>query len=51
MKRADRLGARFAMFVGAAELESGKFGLKDLATGRQTETDEAGLLARLGVNP
>jgi histidyl-tRNA synthetase len=51
VKRADRLGARFALFVGAAELESGKFGLKDLATGRQTETDEAGLLARLGVNP
>lgn len=49
VKRADRMGARYALFVGAEELRAGKLGLKDLATGEQIETDEAGVLARLGV--
>lgn len=45
MKRAERLGARFALFVGAAELSSGRFGLKNLASGEQIEVDEAGIEA------
>jgi len=45
MKRAERLGARFALFVGEAELASGRFGLKNLATGEQIEVDRAGIEA------
>jgi histidyl-tRNA synthetase len=45
MKRAERLGARFALFVGQAELTRGRFGLKDLASGEQIEVDEAGIEA------
>jgi len=43
MKRAERLGARFALFVGANELAAGRFGLKDLSSGVQVEVDEAGI--------
>ena len=43
MKRAERLGARFALFVGANELAAGRFGLKDLSSGVQFEVDEAGI--------
>jgi histidyl-tRNA synthetase len=45
LKRAERLGARFALFVGAAELTRGRFGLKNLASGEQIEVDEAGIEA------
>jgi histidyl-tRNA synthetase len=48
IKRAGRMGARFALFVGKDELAAGRFGLKNLATGEQTTVDESGLLARLG---
>jgi histidyl-tRNA synthetase len=48
MKRAERLGARFALFVGEGELASGRFGLKDLATGEQVEVDAAGIAAAVG---
>jgi histidyl-tRNA synthetase len=48
MRRAERSGARFAVFVGGDELAAGMFGLKDLASGAQIQVDEAGLLARLG---
>ncbi len=41
MKRAERLGARFALFVGEAELARGRFGLKDLESGEQIEVDAA----------
>jgi histidyl-tRNA synthetase len=41
MKRAERLGARFALFVGETELARGTFGLKDLRSGEQIEADEA----------
>jgi histidyl-tRNA synthetase len=47
LKRADRAAARFALFVGKDELESGRYGLKDLRSGHQDEIDEAGLVARL----
>jgi len=45
MKRAERLGARFALFVGESELTHGRYGLKNLATGEQIEVDEAGIEA------
>jgi histidyl-tRNA synthetase len=37
LRRADRSGARFALFVGSEELETGRFGLKDLRTGQQVD--------------
>jgi histidyl-tRNA synthetase len=48
LKRAERSRARFALFVGDAEIASGSYGLKDLATGEQTTVDEEGILARAG---
>jgi histidyl-tRNA synthetase len=48
MKRAERLGARFALFVGEGELASGRFGLKNLATGEQVDVDAAGIAAAVG---
>jgi len=47
LKRANRAGARYALFVGKDEIASGRFGLKDLATGDQVTLDERGILARL----
>ncbi len=49
MKRAGRTGARYALFVGEKELQENRFGLKDLATGKQETVDEHELLARVGV--
>jgi len=49
MKRAERLGARFALFVGEAELASGRFGLKNLTSGEQIEVDEASIEAAVRV--
>jgi histidyl-tRNA synthetase len=40
MRRADRVGARFALFVGADELAAGRFGLKNLRTGEQVDVSE-----------
>jgi histidyl-tRNA synthetase len=45
IKRAERLRARFALFVGEAELARGRFGLKNLTSGEQIEVDEAGIEA------
>jgi histidyl-tRNA synthetase len=45
LKRAERVGARFALFVGDAELSRGRFGLKNLTSGEQIEVDEAGIEA------
>jgi histidyl-tRNA synthetase len=45
MKRAERLGARFALFVGEGELASGRFGLKNLATGEQVDVESATIAA------
>ncbi|MFL5278938.1 MAG: His/Gly/Thr/Pro-type tRNA ligase C-terminal domain-containing protein, partial [Myxococcales bacterium] len=42
-KRADSLGARFALVIGELELSTGKAKLKELKTGEQHEVD----LARL----
>ena len=49
LKRADRLGVRYALFVGASEIETGRYGLKDLSTGEQVTVDEEDLLGRLGA--
>lgn len=47
IKRAERGGARFALFVGE-ESGQGLYGLKDLASGEQVDMDEAGVIARAG---
>lgn len=49
MKRAERAGARYALFVGEGEIARGAFGLKNLATGEQVDLDEAGIVAALRV--
>jgi histidyl-tRNA synthetase len=46
IKRAERLRARHALFVGLSELPAGRYGLKDLASGEQITVDEAGVVAR-----
>jgi histidyl-tRNA synthetase len=48
LKRADRAGARFALFVGKDELAAGRYGLKDLRSGVQQVLDEAEIIARVG---
>ena len=48
LKRAGRVNARFALFVGKDEIAAGRFGLKDLVTGEQIEVDADALIARLG---
>jgi histidyl-tRNA synthetase len=47
LKRADRAGARYVLFVGKDEIASGRFGLKELATGEQVTVDEQSIRARL----
>jgi histidyl-tRNA synthetase len=47
LKRAGRLGARYALFVGVDELGSGRYGLKDLATGEQVALDEASVIRQV----
>ncbi|HYZ88175.1 MAG TPA: histidine--tRNA ligase [Myxococcales bacterium] len=39
MKRADALGARFALVLGEAELQSGRGKLKEMKTGKEHEVD------------
>lgn len=45
LKRADALGARFALVLGESELAAGRAKLKELKTGAQHEVDLAGLVA------
>ena len=45
MKRAEKAGARYAVFVGESELARGLYGMKDLATGEQVDRDEAGIVS------
>jgi len=47
LKRADKLKARLALIVGENELQSGRFALKDLASGQQHEVSEADLELRI----
>lgn len=44
---ASKLGAPYAILAGAEEAASGRWQLKDLATGEQTALDESALLASL----
>jgi len=37
LKRANRAGARYALFVGQDEMAAGRYGLKNLATGEQND--------------
>jgi histidyl-tRNA synthetase len=48
LKRAERLGARFALFVGEEEVRSGRFGLKNLSTGEQVSASEQEVTSLLG---
>ena len=50
LKRANKLGARFAVFVGADEIAAGTYGVKNLLTGDQESMDEATIIARCGEN-
>ena len=47
LRRADKAGARFALFVGKEELTTGNYGLKDLRTGEHVDVDEAAIPARV----
>jgi histidyl-tRNA synthetase len=47
MKRADSLGARFALVLGEQELQTGRAKLKELKTGAQHDVSLAGLAAEL----
>lgn len=44
LKRGDKLGARFAVFLGKDEIASGRYGVKDLRTGEQRTLDEDALV-------
>ena len=49
LKRADKLGARFAVFVGKDEIEKDRYGFKDLATGEQLELPEGAIAERVAA--
>lgn len=51
LKRADRLGARFALFVGETEIREGRFGLKDLRTGIQETVSLSEVASRVREAP
>ncbi len=51
LKRAEREGARFAVFLGPDEIAHATFGVKDLTSGVQETLDERGILARLRGAP
>ena len=48
LKRANKAGARAALFVGAEELKNLRYGLKDLKTGIQTEIEDTVLESSFG---
>jgi histidyl-tRNA synthetase len=48
LRRADKAGARFAVFVGADEIAAGTYGVKDLRTGDQQSMDEKAIITRCG---
>ena len=48
LKRLDRSGARYALFVGKDEIAEGRFGLKHLGSGVQDTLDERAIVARIG---
>ena len=48
LKRTEKVGARFALFVGEEEMRQGLFGLKDLASGRQEAVPESRIPSLVG---
>jgi histidyl-tRNA synthetase len=44
---AERAGAKYILFVGANEIASGKFALKNMATGEQTPAERSQIVAAL----
>jgi histidyl-tRNA synthetase len=48
LRRAERAGARFAIFIGRDEVASARYGLKDLRSGEQAALEESAIVARLG---
>lgn len=51
LRRADRLGARFALLIGDEELKQERFTLRDLKSGTQEQLDEAAVLDRVKEHP
>ncbi len=47
LRRADKAGASFALFVGRDELASGRFGFKDLRSGDQVSLAECEIVERV----
>ena len=47
IKRADKIHARFVVFVGGDELGRGEYGLKEMGSGEQVTVDEKGILTRV----
>jgi len=47
LRRADKIGAQYALFVGKDELAAGRFGLKNLRTGEQAEVGESEIVSRV----
>ena len=47
LSAASKLGARFAVIIGEGELASGRYQVKDLASGQQEAVDPAGLVEYL----
>lgn len=50
LKRSEKLGARFAVFVGKDEIEKGRYGVKDLATGEQVDLPEEAIVPRVAAS-
>ncbi len=48
MELANKLGARFVAILGENEMNAGKFALKEMATGEQTEVTQERMLELLG---
>jgi histidyl-tRNA synthetase len=47
MNRANKLGAKWALIIGEAEIEKGRYQLKQMETGEQIEGNQEELLQRL----
>jgi len=47
LRRADKLGARFALFIGEEELDAAGLSLKDLNSGEQERLTEAAVVSRV----
>jgi histidyl-tRNA synthetase len=48
LSRASKLGASWALIIGEEEIRKGRYQVKDLKTGTQTEADKDGILRTIG---